>query len=138
MHSEPSCVFCKIIKGELPSQKIYEDENYFAFLDIHPISPGHSLIIPKHHAQDLLHSTSDDRKGLLEVVHKIAPSILKAVDAKAFNVGINVGKDAGQVVFHTHLHLIPRKAMDGLSDWKNISQTHDELSQIAARIRANQ
>jgi histidine triad (HIT) family protein len=138
MTTDPSCIFCKIVKGELPSHKVYEDEHYYAFLDIHPISPGHTLIVPRNHAPDMLHSTPTDRKGLLEIVHRIAPSILKAVNAKAFNVGINVGADAGQIVFHTHVHLIPRKSMDGLSDWKNISQTHEELSQIAERVRGNQ
>lgn len=137
MNSDPSCIFCKIIQGELPSHKIYEDENYFAFLDIHPISPGHTLVIPKHHAQDILHSSPEDRKGLLEVVAKITPSILKAVGVHAFNTGINTGRDSGQIIFHTHVHIIPRKAKDGLSDWKNVSQTHEELSSIAQRIRSH-
>lgn len=136
-HTDSSCIFCKIIQGDLPSHKVYEDENYFAFLDIHPISTGHTLVVPKHHAQDILHSSPEDRKGLLEVVAKIAPSILKAVNVHAFNTGINTGKDSGQIIFHTHVHIIPRKAKDGLSDWKNVSQTHEELSSIAERIRSH-
>ncbi len=129
------CIFCKIIRGEIPSHKIYEDENYFAFLDIHPISPGHTLVVPKRHSIDLLHAPIEDRRGLLDVVVKIVPAILKVVHAHAFNVGINTGKDSGQIVFHTHVHIIPRKLKDGLSDWRNTPQTSEELSQIAHKIR---
>ncbi len=136
-HMDSSCIFCKIIRGDLPSHKVYEDDHYFAFLDIHPISPGHTLVIPKNHAPDLLHTSPEDRKGLLEVVTRIAPAILKSVNAPAFNIGINTGKDSGQIIFHTHVHIIPRKAKDGLSDWKNVSQSHEELSSIAERIRSH-
>lgn len=136
MNSDPSCIFCKIIQGELPSHKVYEDEHYFAFLDIHPISPGHTLVIPKNHAQDLLKSTPEDRMGLLEVVARIAPAILSSVEMRGFNVGINTGRDSGQIIFHTHVHIIPRKMKDGLSDWKNTPHSSEELSSIAERIRS--
>ncbi|MFH0970132.1 MAG: HIT family protein [Candidatus Diapherotrites archaeon] len=134
---DTTCVFCKIIRGEIPSHKIYEDEHYFAFLDIHPISLGHTLIIPKKHSPDFVHATSEDRKGLLEIAAKITPSILKEVHSPAFNIGINTGKESGQIIFHTHMHIIPRKEKDGLSSWKNTAITDEKLSITAQRIREN-
>ncbi|MBM3282143.1 MAG: HIT family protein [Candidatus Diapherotrites archaeon] len=137
MQQDPSCIFCKIIAGEIPSHKIYEDKNYLAFLDIHPISRGHTLVIPKNHSTDLLHATPNERKGLLEIVAKIAPAIMKSVGAKGFNVGINTGKESGQDVFHTHVHIIPRSTRDGLKSWENMpSKTHD-LAEIARNIAQN-
>ncbi len=135
MQTDPTCTFCKIIKGELPSYRVYEDPKYLAFLDINPVSLGHVLVIPKNHAKDMLHSTPHDRDGLIEVVAKIAPQIMKAVGAMGFNIGINTGKDAGQIIFHTHLHIIPRRSNDGLSEWKNIDVTKGELSNLAEKIR---
>ncbi|MEK6902996.1 MAG: HIT domain-containing protein, partial [archaeon] len=65
MNSDPSCIYCQIIKGDLPSYRVYEDSNYLAFLNIYPIVPGHTLVIPKNHAIDLLHNTPKDRDGLI-------------------------------------------------------------------------
>lgn len=135
MNSDPSCIFCKIVKGEIPSYRVYEDPNYVAFLDIHPVSLGHTLVIPKNHAKDMLHSSPQDRDGLIEVVAKIAPRIMKSVGAMGFNTGINTGKDSGQVIFHTHLHIIPRRSNDGLLEWKNADVSNGELSNLAEKIR---
>jgi histidine triad (HIT) family protein len=135
MTLDKDCVFCKIVKGELPSYKVYEDEKYLAFLDIHPILAGHTLVIPKEHSQDLLHTSPAERDGLLEVVAKIAPTIVKEVNATAFNIGINIGRDSGQVVFHTHVHIIPRRHDDGMMNWKHQTVNEAEFPRIAERIR---
>lgn len=136
MATPSTCIFCKIVAGEIPSYTIYEDEKYLAFLDISPISPGHSLVIPKNHSQDLLHASASDRSGLLEIVTKIAPGILRATGASAFNIGINTGKESGQVVFHTHVHVIPRRANDGMKSWENNSSKSTDLEKTAQKIRA--
>jgi histidine triad (HIT) family protein len=137
MPNDSSCIFCKIVAGEIPCHKVYEDKNYLAFLDIHPISRGHTLVIPKNHSPDLLHATPNERKGLLEIVTKIAPAILRATSASAFNLGINTGKESGQIVFHTHVHIIPRSTRDGLKSWENLPSKTLDLAEIARNIAQN-
>lgn len=140
MSTAPTCIFCQIIEGKIPSHKIYEDKNYFAFLDIHPISAGHTLLVPKNHSPDFVHAEKKDLDGLLRIAAKIAPLILEKVHATGFNIGMNTGKDSGQEVFHTHLHIIPRKRGDGLKSWGmgvTGQASQEELAQLAAKIREN-
>lgn len=128
------CIFCKIRDGEAPSHKIYEDENVYAFLDIFPAAKGHTLIIPKNHAEDLNSGSEDDAANLMRAVHKLAPKIVKALCATGYNLGMNHGKDAGQLVFHTHLHLIPRFEGDKRNFEKKQGDP-EELAKIAEEIR---
>ncbi len=101
----------------MPSFKIYEDELVYAFLDIHPVNLGHTVVVPKQHAADLRESEKSVMAHLMNVVQEIGPKISKAVGAEAFNVASNVGRAAGQVIFHTHLHIIPRFPADGHEQW---------------------
>jgi len=102
------CIFCKIVKGEIPSFKVYEDEKVFAFEDIHPISEGHTLVIPKRHAQDLWEISEED----LAAIHIASKKIIRAIRDVLNPVGVAClqlnGPGANQVVMHYHLHLIPR------------------------------
>jgi histidine triad (HIT) family protein len=108
------CIFCKIAAGEIPSDKIYEDEKVFAFLDLRPTSRGHALVIHKTHSDNFL-ATPDEILGeLIPMVKKIAGGIMKVTGAAGFNVTTNNGPAAGQVVFHLHFHIIPRYEHDGL------------------------
>ena len=106
------CIFCKIVKGEIPSFKVYEDEQVFAFEDINPISPGHTLIVPKKHAQDLWEISDDD----LSAVHSASKKIIDAIKDALRPSGVAClqlnGPGANQVVLHYHLHLVPRIAGD--------------------------
>jgi len=106
------CIFCKIVKGEIPCFKVYEDEKVFAFGDINPISPGHTLIIPKRHARDLWEIAGDD----LAAVHLASKKIIKAIKDVLQPSGVACvqlnGPGANQVVLHYHLHLVPRIAGD--------------------------
>lgn len=136
-HSDPSCLFCQIIAGKIPANKIYEDNEYLAFLDIQPIARGHALIVPKNHSPDLLRAPPKDRKGLLEIAAKIAPAILAATGAGGFNIGINTGADSGQIVFHTHAHIIPRAPKDGLTSWANTKTPFLDLHALAVKITQN-
>lgn len=138
MNSDPTCIFCQIVKGDLPSYRVYEDAKYLAFLDISPVSLGHTQVIPKNHAPDIMHSSPQDRDGLIEVMAKITPKILKAVGSNAFNLAVNTGANAGQVVFHTHMHIIPRRTNDELPMWPNMEITKGELSNLAEKIRKTQ
>lgn len=129
------CLFCKIIAGEIPSHKIYEDEHTFAFLDIGPVSEGHTLVVPKNHAVDLNDGSAEDAAHIMETVHKLAPVIMPALGASGYNLGMNHGVSAGQDVMHTHVHIMPRK--DG--EPRNFTKTHpsqDELKTTADKIRA--
>ena len=131
----PDCLFCKIISGELPSYKVYEDNDVLAFLDIHPVNVGHTLVIPKEHAASVMESSAEALTKVMLAVKKIAPVILATVGADSFNLHNNVGGTAGQSVLHTHFHIIPRLVDDGHQMWKHKIVTADELTQTAEKIR---
>ncbi len=103
--NDENCVFCKIVKGEIPSTKVYEDDKVLAFKDIEPIAPIHILVIPKVHIKSLLELEDDD---LLIHMHKVIKSIAKeqGIDEKGFRVLTNVGEDGGQAVKHLHFHIL--------------------------------
>lgn len=138
------CLFCKIIDGEVPSAKVYEDEHVYAFMDISQVTTGHTLVIPKVHTKDLYDTPSDIAGHLFAAV----PAIAKAIKA-AFNpVGLNLLNNnevaAGQTVFHTHLHLIPRYAHEAGEEgfdikWeaRNEHYTAADLNKIAKQIEEN-
>lgn len=130
------CVFCKIVAGEIPADKVYEDDAVTAFLDIAPINFGHTLVVPKRHYPDLLSTPPELAARLLQAVQHIAPAISAATQSPAFNVGINNGRDAGQIIDHVHLHLIPRHARDGLHSWRNKKYGAGEAKAMAQRIAA--
>lgn len=133
------CIFCKIVKGEIPSFKVYEDEKVFAFGDINPISPGHTLIIPKRHAQDLWEISGDD----LTAIHLASKKIIKAIQDALQPSGVACvqlnGPGANQVVLHYHLHLVPRLAGDPelpVATWELKEGDMDEVREIAGKIAA--
>ena len=105
---EKDCLFCKIISGEIPSAKVYEDEYSFAFLDINPINPGHTLLVPKRHFANLYETSDETLKELTPIIKKLAIAVKKAVSADGINIGMNNDPAAGQLVFHAHFHIIPR------------------------------
>jgi len=103
-----NCIFCKVVKGEIPSEKIGESENFIAIPDINPKVKNHTLIISKKHFVNILDMPSVLGDELISLVKKVALNF-----KSDFNVVVNNGKNAGQVVFHFHLHLLPRKKGDG-------------------------
>jgi histidine triad (HIT) family protein len=130
------CIFCKIINGDIPAAKVFENENVMAFLDISQVTKGHTLVIPKVHKENLFEMTPEVARNLFEVV----PSIANALKAEYNPIGLNAvnnnGEHAGQSVFHFHLHLIPRYGKgDGFGAvWKNnqsdyTPQTLQEMAQ---------
>lgn len=132
MHMQ--CLFCAIIAGEIPCHKVFEDEHTFAFLDIGPVSEGHTLVIPKKHADELATGSIESAERLMVTVYRIAPAIMSAVGADGYNLGMNHGESAGQDVMHTHMHIMPRKT--GVS--RSFTKTHppaEQLAVIAERIR---
>ena len=109
-----NCIFCKIIRGEIPSTKTYEDDNFIGILDIHPKTDGHTVIIPKKHFKSLLDMPSTIGNELLEAIKEVGLGLIKDGKGEAFNVIVNNGETAGQVVMHSHIHIVPRKKGDGL------------------------
>ena len=128
------CIFCKIIKKEIPADFVYENDKIVAFLDIHPNNPGHTLVVPKEHHADLLVTPDDILSDILSRTKKIAPAIMNAVGAQGFNSIFNTKPAAGQMVFHTHMHIIPRFTNDGLKHWPDKHLSADELKKVKEKI----
>ena len=129
------CIFCKIINGEIPSNKIYESENFVAFLDIMPINPGHTLIVSKKHYENMDELPGELGEELLRVIKTVARAIVKAVNADGYNIGMNNGRAAGQLVMHAHIHIIPRFKEDGLKSWPQERMDDSKLREIGEKIK---
>ncbi len=108
------CIFCKIINGEIPSKKIYEDENVLAFLDINPSSPGHTLVVPKRHILDFQEIDDDDLLNLMKICKNLSKKIVSVLDADGYSILQNNG--IAQDVKHFHLHIIPKYSNDKTMD----------------------
>ena len=108
------CIFCKIIKGEIESKKVYEDDNFFGILDANPKAEGHTLIMPKQHFKTILDMPNSLGNEMLEAVKKVALDLIQQGKAEGFNLVVNTNKAGGQLVDHVHVHIIPRKEGDGL------------------------
>jgi len=130
------CLFCRIISKEIPSDIIYEDDAVVAFLDIHPVNPGHTLLVPKEHSEETTVAGEAARGALGSALVRLAPAIVRATGSGGWNLEINSGAVAGQVVRHTHWHLIPRRAGDGLVHWPGRETTAEERAQVADAVRA--
>ena len=132
------CIFCKIVSGQIPSAKIYEDEIIVAFLDIGPISDGHTLVMPRQHFEKV-HSCPPELLGQIWTrLGKIAGAVASAVDADGYNVLCNNGSAAGQVVDHLHFHIVPRKTGDGVfAQWPSYKYRPGQMEIIADKIRKN-
>jgi histidine triad (HIT) family protein len=142
MAAQPETVFERILRGELPAHRVYEDESVLAFLDIHPLSAGHTLVIPKERAAHL-HELSDASSAALgRVLPRICRAVLKATGASAYNVLQNNGASAHQAVFHVHFHVIPRFGGAGASGeglgigWKPGSLSNADAQALLARMRS--
>ena len=114
MSIEDNCIFCRIIRGEIPAAKIYEDGKVYAFLDIAPFNFGHALVIPKVHCQSFTIVPEEYLSAMMAAAKRIAPAVMHATGAPAFNLLLNNGSIAGQEVPHTHLHIIPRFVDDAV------------------------
>ncbi|MBI4144749.1 HIT family protein [Candidatus Woesearchaeota archaeon] len=129
------CIFCKIVTGDIPAERVYENEKVYAFLDIRPINRGHALVIHKHHHADIFDTPEEDLKDLMAAAKHLAPVLVKTTKADGLNIGMNNRGAAGQVVMHAHLHVIPRFVNDGLRHWPGRQYTPEELKLDADAIR---
>ncbi len=131
-----NCIFCKIVEGEIPSYKLYEDDKVMAFLDIAPVNKGHSLIISKDHFTDIHETPEDVIADMMKIAKKISKGIKEGVGADGINIHMNNEKASGQVIFHAHIHVIPRHNDDGLANWPTKTYTEEERASTAKLITA--
>lgn len=131
----PVSIFTKIIKGEIPCHRVFENEHLLAFLDITPLSKGHTLVVTKRQVERLEDLPPDEAAEVARQLGAIARRVLTATGAKAYNVLQNNGRVAGQEVPHVHFHIIPRQAGDGLGyRWNAAPAKPEELAELAQRI----
>lgn len=130
------CLFCRIVAGDAPSYKIYEDDDTIVILDIFPAAKGHALVIPKEHAENLEKGSPKIAEAMIRTVRDFGPKLVSALGGTAYNLGMNHGKDAGQLVFHTHMHLIPRFENDPRTFEKK-EASPEELQAVHNQITKN-
>lgn len=136
MAHDPDCIFCKIIKGEIPSAKVYEDDNVYAFLDLGQVTKGHTLVIPKEHQKNIYELSPENAEKVFSVIPKIARAIKKKFEPIGMNLLNNNEAPAMQSVFHYHVHIIPRYGRgDGFDVvWKTHETSSEEMNKIAETI----
>jgi histidine triad (HIT) family protein len=134
--SAQECIFCRIASGQIPAIKVYEDDVVVAFLDIGPISDGHTLVMPRQHFEKV-HSCPPELLGQIWTrLGRIAGAVASAIGADGYNVLCNNGRAAGQVVDHLHFHIVPRKTGDGVfAQWPSYKYRPGQVEIIAEKIR---
>ena len=132
-----NCIFCKIVKGDIPCAKVYEDDTVLAFLDLNPAGPGHALVVPKKHAATLLELEPGTGDALLQAMRKVGAALRKALAAEGFNCVQNNFSAAGQEVMHLHWHVIPRQAGDGVfKPWSPGAYANmGQMAELAEKLR---
>lgn len=131
------CLFCKIIKKEIKAEIVYEDKETIAILDVHPKAPGHTMVLPKAHSDNLLDLPNEKIGPVFQAVKKVAEMLKKSLKPDAFTIGINNGKYSGQLIDHLHVHIIPRWRGDGGKSIHSVVDNlpKESLGEIRARIR---
>ena len=132
------CLFCKIVAGQIPSSRVYEDDRVLAFLDLYPLATGHTLVIPKAHSEFLTDTGDDDMAAVGRVLPRIARAVMRATGAPGFNLFQANGEAGGQEIPHVHVHIVPRTLEDGLGfRWKAGSYAEGEMEAWRQKIAAH-
>lgn len=131
------CIFCKIAKKEISAEVVYEDRSALAFLDIRPMAPGHTVVVPKRHVSSLLDMPKDLVEPFFSAVQKVAGKVFQAFKPDGLSFGINQGRAAGQHVDHLHFHIVPRWQDDGGGSFQSIvhNPPREDIKTIAEKIR---
>ena len=137
---DPNCLFCKIVSKQIPASLVYEDESVLGFLDINPLTEGHTLVIPKNHALNIFDIPAEDLKHISVVAQKISNNMKNVIQTEGVDLVQASGKAADQTVDHFHMHIIPRKTDDGLDLrqwWMSRAQQADplKLKEIAEKLK---
>lgn len=130
------CIFCKIAAGEIPSHKVYEDDDTLAFLDIAPVSCGHILVIPKKHFVNMEDIPEDELSRLIKTVKKAGKAIKDGLAVAGYNANVNNDPVAGQIIPHIHFHIIPRTEGDGLQLWPQSKYKEGEAEEALRKIKS--
>ena len=137
MNSNPDCVFCRIVAGQIPSTRVYEDADALAFMDIGQVNPGHVLVAAKAHAENIYALDDGAAGAAFRAAARVARAIRDAFSPAGLSVYQANGKAAGQTVFHFHIHLVPRHDGDGMAlSWPVKNPPRERLEEYAAKIRA--
>ena len=132
-----SCVFCAIVSGESPAHVVYEDDVVIAFLDRHPATVGHTLVVPRRHAADIWSLDVDDAAAVMRAAVEVSRRLRATLGLSGLSLAQSNGVAAGQDVFHFHLHLVPRESGDGLAPpWEETHPDAATLDDVAALIRS--
>jgi histidine triad (HIT) family protein len=136
--ADPDCIFCKIVAGDLPSERVDEDERTVAFMDLSPATRGHALVIPRRHTRDLLGIEPEELSATVRTAQRLAMRAVDQLGADGVNLINSCGANAWQTVFHFHVHVIPRYAGDPLKlPWTPSPGDPDEIAATARRLRAS-
>ena len=131
------CIFCNIIKGEIPSFKIYEDEYTYAFLDISDDIEGHTLVVPKVHCENILDVPQETLAKVMETVQKISKHYVEICGYNGVNILNNNNECAEQSVFHLHFHIMPRKNNDGKKVYPNLTKLNSDMAALCERVKVD-
>lgn len=129
------CIFCSIVNGEVPSYKIYEDENVYAFLDIADDVCGHTLVIPKKHYENLVEMPEEELNNVMAMVRKISKHYIENCGFTGVNLVNCCGKDAEQSVFHFHMHILPRTSGDNIKVYPTLSKLNSDLNAVCNKLK---
>ena len=133
-----SCIFCRLIAGEIPAAKVYEDDQTLAFMDIGQLNPGHTLVAVKRHAATLLDLTPDEAAAAMRTAHRVAHAVKAAFNPPGITLLQANGKEGDQTVFHFHLHVVPRHGNDGIAlSWPRKNPPREVLEEYAGRLRGS-
>ena len=136
--AKDDCIFCKMVAGQIPVTKVYEDADVLCFLDIGPVSDGHTLVIPKEHFENVHDCPAEVLGKVASKLTAIDSAVKQAMGCDGYNVLCNNGRAAGQLVEHLHFHIIPRSSGDGLfNHWPAYKYQQGKIEEIAARVREN-
>ena len=136
--SKDDCIFCRMVAGQIPVTKIYEDEIILAFLDINPVSDGHTLVVPREHFDRLHDCPAEVLAQVCSRLGRIAKAVTVGMNSEGYNILCNNGRAAGQLVDHLHFHIIARNKTDGLfTAWPAHEYPQGRIQVIASEIRRN-
>ncbi len=138
MKMNTSCLFCKIVASEIPSTKVYEDDTVLAFLDIHPVNIGHTLVVPKAHHINLYETPDATLAHMMSVVKKLSIAIKGALNTDGINIEMNNDSASGQIILHAHMHIVPRFLGDGFTHWNGArGYRESEMVEVAEKISSS-
>ena len=134
--NKDDCIFCKIVKGDIPSKKLYEDEDFLVILDLQPATKGHALILPKEHAENLYVLSQETASKALILAKKMAVKMVEKLHCDGLNLVQNNGEIAGQTISHFHIHVIPRKEGDKVTlKHEGVKLSSEEMDHVGEAVK---